>query len=112
MAEPTATHVAPDTPPAALVDRDGLDRLAAADRFSGVVRIDRGGEVELAVAYGMAHRGWGIPNTIDTRFALASGSKAFTALSVVSLIEDGVLTLDTAARSVLGPDLPLIDDGA
>jgi len=110
MAEPTATDVAPDAPPAALVDRHGLDRLAAADRFSGVVRIDRGGEVELAATYGMAHRGWGIPNTIDTRFALASGSKAFTALSVVALIEDGVLTLDTTARSVLGSDLPLIDD--
>ena len=75
-----------------------------------MVRIDRGGEVELAAAYGMAHRGWGIPNTIDTRFALASGSKTFTALAVVSLIEDGVLTLDTTARSVLGSDLPLIDE--
>ena len=113
MAEPTAPHDAldaPDAPLGALVDRDGLDRLAAAERFSGVVRIDRGGEVELAAAYGMAHRGWGIPNTIDTRFALASGSKTFTALAVVSLIEDGVLTLDTTARSVLGSDLPLIDE--
>ena len=113
MAEPTAPHDALDAPTrrsATLVDRDGLDRLAAAERFSGVVRIDRGGEVELAAAYGMAHRGWGIPNTIDTRFALASGSKTFTALAVVSLIEDGVLTLDTTARSVLGSDLPLIDE--
>jgi CubicO group peptidase (beta-lactamase class C family) len=58
----------------------------------------------------MAHRGWGIPNTIDTRFALASGSKTFTALAVVSLIEDGALTLDTTARSVLGSDVPLIDE--
>ena len=74
------------------------------------MRIDRRGEVELAVAYGMAHRAWGIPNTIDTRFALASGSKGFTALAVVSLIEDGVLTLATTARSILGSDLPLIDD--
>ena len=31
----------PTRAPAALVDRDGLDRLAAADRFSGVVRIDQ-----------------------------------------------------------------------
>jgi len=95
MAEPPAPT---DAPHAAPVDRDGLDSLVAAERFSGVVRIDRGGEVELAVAYGMAHRGWGIPNTIDTRFALASGSKTFTALAVVSLIADGVLTLDTRTR--------------
>jgi CubicO group peptidase (beta-lactamase class C family) len=110
MAEPTALNVARDSSSAALVDRDGVDRLAAAERFSGVVRIDRNGEVELAAAYGMAHRGWGIPNTIDTRFALASGSKSFTALAVVSLIEAGALELGTTARSVLGRDLPLIDD--
>ena len=33
-----------------------------------------------------------------------------TALAVVSLIEDGALRLTTTARSVLGGDLPLIDD--
>ena len=110
MAEATAPQAAPALAPAPHLDREGLDRLAVAERFSGVVRIDRGGAAELAVAYGLAHRGWGIPNTVDTRFALASGSKSFTALAVVSLIEDGVLELDTTARSVLGPDLPLIDD--
>jgi len=41
---------------------------------------------------------------------MASGSKGFTALAMVSLIADGVLALDTSARSVLGSDLPLIDD--
>src|SRR4051812_44720309 len=73
MAEPIAPEDAPGEQPAPFIDRDALDRFAAAERFSGVVRIDRGGQVELAAAYGMAHRGWDIPNTIDTRFALASG---------------------------------------
>jgi len=87
-----------------------LDALATETAFSGVVRIDRGGEIEVARAYGLAHRGFQIPNEIDTRFGLASGAKAFTALAVVSLIEKGVLELSTTARSVLGSDLPLIDD--
>src|SRR5262245_37879329 len=87
-----------------------LDALATETAFSGVVRIDRGGEIELARAYGLAHRGFQIPNEIDTRFGLASGAKAFTAFAVVSLIEKGVLELSTTARSVLGSDLPLIDD--
>jgi CubicO group peptidase (beta-lactamase class C family) len=78
--------------------------------FSGVVSVDRGGEVEFARAYGLAHRAHGIPNTVDTRFAIASGAKGLTALVVVSLIEQGVLSLSTTARSVLGDDLPLIDD--
>jgi CubicO group peptidase (beta-lactamase class C family) len=88
-----------------------LDALASETDFSGVVRIDRAGEIELARAYGLAHRGFEIPNEVDTRFGIASGAKAFTALAVVSLIEEGVLELSTTARSVLGSDLPLIDDG-
>ena len=88
-----------------------VDRIAAAAGFSGVVRVDRGGRTELVKPYGSAHRGYGIPNTVDTRFGLASGTKSLTALSVVSLIEEDRLDLDTTARSVLGEDLPLIDDG-
>ena len=64
----------------------------------------------MARAYGLAHRGYEIPNALDTRFATASGAKGFTALTVVSLIEEGLLDLETSARSVLGDDLPLIDD--
>src|SRR5262245_66625294 len=87
-----------------------LDHLAAETEFSGVVQVDRGDEVELARAYGFAHRAFEIPNEVDTRFGIASGAKGFTALAVVSLVEEGVLELSTPARSVLGRDLPLIDD--
>lgn len=87
-----------------------LDRLAAETSFSGVVRVDRADEVVFAEAYGLAHRGWEIPNEIDTRFGLASGAKGLTALTVVSLIEDGALDLSTTARSLLGGDLPSIRD--
>ncbi len=80
-------------------------------RFSGVVRIDRGETVELAKAYGLAHRGYEIPNELDTRFGTASGTKTLTALAVVSLIEEGMLEPATTARSFLGGDLPLIGDG-
>jgi CubicO group peptidase (beta-lactamase class C family) len=78
--------------------------------FSGVVRVDRPGEEPLTLAHGLAHRGWGIPNEIDTRIAIASGSKGFTALAVVSLIVDGDLELSTPVRSILGDDLPLVAD--
>jgi CubicO group peptidase (beta-lactamase class C family) len=90
---------------------DALDPIAASTGFSGVVRVDSSGGIELAKAYGLADRGHGIENTIDTRFAIASGVKGMTALAVMSLIEDGTLDLSTTARSVLGGDLPLIDDG-
>jgi CubicO group peptidase (beta-lactamase class C family) len=87
-----------------------LDALATASGFTGVVRVDYPGGESLTRAYGMAHRGWGIPNEPDTRFGIASGSKGFTALAVMSLIVDGELELSTTARSILGDDLPLIAD--
>jgi CubicO group peptidase (beta-lactamase class C family) len=87
-----------------------VDRIAAETSFSGVVRVDRGDDTLLAKAYGLAHRGHRIPNALDTQFAIASGVKGFTALTVMSLIEEGRLSLSTTARSVLGDDLPLIDD--
>lgn len=90
--------------------RAAVDAAAVEHDFAGVVSVDRGGTVDFARAYGMAHRAHQVPNTTDTRFAVASGSKAMTALAVVSLIEQGVLSLATTARSILGEDLPLIDD--
>lgn len=87
-----------------------VDRVAEEIGFSGAVRVDDGDGVVLERAYGLAHRGLGIPNTVDTRFAVASGLKGMTALVVVSLVEEGVLEMPTTARSLLGGDLPLIGD--
>ena len=86
-----------------------LPRVAADHRFSGVVRVDRSGSTEVAEAYGLADRAFGIPNTVDTQFGIASATKGLTALTVVSLIEQGQLGLGTTARSLLGNDLPDID---
>ena len=87
-----------------------VDRVATQTGFAGVVRVDVDGRTACARAYGLAHRGWGIANTVDTRFGIASGTKTLTALTVLSLVEDGLLALTTTARSLLGTDLPLIDD--
>ncbi|MDQ3381200.1 MAG: beta-lactamase family protein [Actinomycetota bacterium] len=90
--------------------RDVVEQAAHEHRFSGVVRVDRDGEIEVASAYGMANRALGVENALDTRFAIASGVKGLTALAVTSLVEEGSLELSTTARSVLGNELPLIDD--
>ncbi len=90
--------------------QDAVDAEVERSRFSGVVRLDRAGVTELSKAYGLADRAHGVPNTIETMFATASGSKGLTALAVMTLIERGVLALGTTARSLLGRDLPLIAD--
>ena len=89
---------------------EAVDSAATRTGFSGVVRVDRGDELEFAKAYGLADRRHAIPNTVATLFATASCTKGFTALTVMSLVEDGTLELTTTARSVLGEDLPLIAD--
>jgi hypothetical protein len=53
-----------------------LDALASGTGFSGVVRIDQSDRIELARAYGLAHRGFEIPNAVDTRFGSRAGRKA------------------------------------
>lgn len=87
-----------------------IDQLAEETAFSGVVRVDRGDHVELAQAYGMSDRAYGIANAVETQFAIASAVKGLTAIAVVSLIVDGSLELSRPARAVLGDDLPLIGD--
>lgn len=78
--------------------------------FSGVVRVDVGDETLFESASGRADRRSDLPNTPGTRFGIASGTKGITAATVLSLVDDGLLRLDQTARSVLGHDLPLVDD--
>jgi CubicO group peptidase (beta-lactamase class C family) len=87
-----------------------IEKVAVDTRFSGVVRVDDAAGGVFERAYGLADRRHGIANTSGTRFAIASGAKGFTALTVMSLVVDGALSLQTTARSVLGSDLPLIHD--
>lgn len=84
---------------------DEIDRLARETGFSGAVQVG-----DWQAAYGEADRAHGVANTTATRFGIASGSKGMTALAVMGLVGDGILALDTTARSLLGADLPLIDD--
>ncbi len=88
-----------------------IDALITETRFSGVIRVDRAGQTVLERSAGWAHRAHQVAMTVDTRLAIASGSKWFTALVVFSLAAGGTLPLTTRARDLLGNDLPLIDDG-
>lgn len=90
--------------------QDAIDGVAERTGFSGVVRVDRAGDTEIYAAYGSADRSYGIPNTVETQFATASGTKGLTALAVMALVERGTLELGTTARSLLAQDLPLIAD--
>ncbi len=67
--------------PAAL--EEAVFRTAEAGRFSGTVRVTRGGEPLLTREFGAASRRWSVPNTPDTRFHVASVAEASTTPSSV-----------------------------
>lgn len=63
------------------------------NHFAGVVLVTRHDTVLLRQAYGLADQEWAVPNTLETRFALASVTKQFTALAILQLAERGQLRL-------------------
>jgi CubicO group peptidase (beta-lactamase class C family) len=71
-----------------------MDAQASIHGFSGAVLILKGDQTLLRKAYGLADREWGIANTVDTRFRIASISKTFTAVGIMKLVESGRLSLD------------------
>jgi CubicO group peptidase (beta-lactamase class C family) len=74
--------------------------------FSGVVHLTGGDEVLFEGAYGLAIRSESIPNRVDTRFQMASGSKVFTAVAVCQLIERGKLGFGTLLGDCADVEFP------
>ena len=85
-----------------------LERLANADALSGVVYIAAHDSVIYAREFGLADREDIIPNTVHTRFALASMGKMFTATAILQLVDKGRLNLDDTLAKVL-PRYPNAD---
>jgi CubicO group peptidase (beta-lactamase class C family) len=85
---------------------DLVTARAAEHGFSGAVRVSRDRSTLVAAAFGEADRAAAIPNTIDTRFGIASGTKFLTALAAGALIDDGVLALGDRLVDVVSLPLP------
>lgn len=98
----------PGGPPARSL-AEAVEEAVARTAFSGAVRVDVDGEIVLRDGYGLADRAHRVRATPGMRFAVASGTKSLTALTIGSLLDDGVLEPSTAARSLLGADLELVD---
>jgi CubicO group peptidase (beta-lactamase class C family) len=73
--------------------------------LTGTVLVARKGRVLFRHSYGMANYELQVPNSLETRFHLASVSKAFTAAAILQLQEQGRLSVaDPLSRFV--PDFP------
>jgi CubicO group peptidase (beta-lactamase class C family) len=89
--------------------RDDLEALADEQDFSGVLAVTGNGERLLELARGYADRANARAVTLDTRFAIASAVKGFTALTTMSLVESAEISLDTTLRSLVQDALPTVD---
>jgi CubicO group peptidase (beta-lactamase class C family) len=78
----------------------------ASNNFTGVILVSRGGRVQLNQGgYGMANYELGVANSPESRFHIASVTKAFTAAAILLLAERGKLSLDDPVSRHL-PDYP------
>jgi len=62
--------------------------------FNGAVLVAEKGNIVYENAFGYANREFEVPNSIDTKFRIASMSKAFTAFVIMKLVEEGKLSLE------------------
>jgi D-alanyl-D-alanine carboxypeptidase len=82
-----------------------LEAIAASGRFSGAVLIAKDGHPVFRRAYGLADRQARSPNTLRTRFNLASVGKTFTGVAIAQLVQAGKVRFgDPVGRYV--PELP------
>ena len=77
-----------------------------ADYFSGAIHIVQDDKPLIHVAKGYAKREDEIDNKSNTAFGIASGTKGFTALAILTLIDVGKLLLDDDVFELLHYDFP------
>jgi CubicO group peptidase (beta-lactamase class C family) len=79
-----------------------LDRLAAAEAFSGTALLARDGEVVFEAARGIADRNHGVPMRLDSKLNLGSMDKMFTAVVIGQLVDEGRLSFSDPVSKFLG----------
>lgn len=77
--------------------------------FSGVFSIRNEETICFEQAYGYANYGEKTPNHCDTKMGIASGTKLFTALSILILVEQHTLSLEQPIGDLLDIDFTNID---
>jgi len=86
-----------------------VDKWGEVEGFSGVISVSGDDGVIYQKAFGYRNKAEELPNTVDTAFAIASGTKLFTALAACKLIDEGKLALSDKIWNVLPYDLKEVD---
>lgn len=75
-------------------------------QFQGTILVAANGDIVYQKAFGLADVEKKIPNTLSTKFRIASATKQITATLVLQLVDEGKLRLDGTVSDYL-PDYPL-----
>ena len=79
-----------------------LDRLAAAEAFSGTALLAKDGQVVFEAARGIADRNHGVSMRLDSKLNLGSMDKMFTAVAIGQLVDEGKLSFQDPVSKFLG----------
>ena len=91
-------------------EKPPISKRAEAGGWSGVVLVRKNGETGLHEAAGLADRANAVPNTLDTKFPVASFTKLFTAVLILQLAEEGLVDIDAAVSRYLPQhEIPAFD---
>lgn len=82
-----------------------VTRLASEDKFSGALLVAKENVPILKKAYGLASKGYNVPNRFDTKFNLGSMNKMFTGVAIAQLALVGKLSFSDTVGKLL-PDYP------
>ncbi len=82
-----------------------IDRLMSAlqrnGQFNGTILVKKNEDVIYERAFGLANREWGVRNTLDSKFLIGSVSKAYTALMVLILANEGSIDLNATINAYI-----------
>ena len=84
--------------------RNLVEKWNSVGDFSGVISVSVLEDNIYRQTFGCRNRAEELPNREDTAFAIASGTKLFTALCVCQLIDRGLLSMESRVCDLIGHD--------
>jgi CubicO group peptidase (beta-lactamase class C family) len=80
-----------------------IDSFAGKNNFNGTILIAQNSKAVYKKSFGFANFAFKVPNTTDTKYKVASITKAFTAVLILQLYEQGKIDLENSITTYL-PD--------
>ena len=80
-----------------------ISSYAKERNFSGTILIEKNSKIGYSKSFGLANRQHKIPNKVETKYKVASITKAFTAVLILRLYEQGKIDLNKTIKTYL-PD--------